>query len=187
MKATTVHRKLMNDLNWGRAEFLWPPCETDYRASKEREVHQINELYWNACLLKNTIHGVLEARSYTGVVCHSLLLLFFLWCWERLKAKGEEYGRGWDGWMASPIQWKWTWANSGRWWGTGRPGVLQSMGSQRQIRLSDWAHTHTHAHWNACRSLPAHLMHVEVPLRISLRWLIGVNEQYRVIQIYLFQ
>ena len=187
MKATTVHRKLMNDLNWGRAEFLWPPCETDYRASKEREVHQINELYWNACLLKNTIHGVLEARSYTGVVCQSLLLLFFLWFWERLKAKGEEYGRGWDGWMASPIQWKWTWANSGRWWGTGRPGVLQSMGSQRQIRLSDWEHTHTHAHWNACRSLPAHLMHVEVPLRISLRWLIGVNEQYRVIQIYLFQ
>ena len=22
------------------------------------------------------------------------------WCWERLKAKGEEDGRGWDGWMA---------------------------------------------------------------------------------------
>ena len=29
------------------------------------------------------------------------------------------------------MQWTWTWANSGRWWGTGRPGVLQSMGSQR--------------------------------------------------------
>ena len=28
-------------------------------------------------------------------------------------------------------QWAWTWANSGRWWGTERPGVLQSMGSQR--------------------------------------------------------
>ena len=25
----------------------------------------------------------------------------------------------------------WTWANSGRWWGTGRPGMLQSMRSQR--------------------------------------------------------
>ena len=33
--------------------------------------------------------------------------------------------------MASPIQWTWTWANSGKWWGTGKPGVLQSMGSQR--------------------------------------------------------
>ena len=33
--------------------------------------------------------------------------------------------------MASPMQWTWTWANSGRWWGTGRPGVQPSMGSQR--------------------------------------------------------
>ena len=33
--------------------------------------------------------------------------------------------------MASPIQWKWTWANSRRCWGTGRTGVLQSMGLQR--------------------------------------------------------
>ena len=30
-----------------------------------------------------------------------------------------------------PVQWTWTWANFGRWWGTGRPGRLQSMGSQR--------------------------------------------------------
>ena len=30
------------------------------------------------------------------------------WCWERLKAKGEEGCRGWDGWIASPIQWTWT-------------------------------------------------------------------------------
>ena len=44
----------------------------------------------------------------------------------------EERGdRGWDGWMASPTQWTWVWANSGRWWRTWKPGVLQSMGSQR--------------------------------------------------------
>ena len=53
------------------------------------------------------------------------------WCWERLKAGGEVGGRGWDGWMASPTQWTWAWPNSGRWWRTGKPGVLQSMGSQR--------------------------------------------------------
>ena len=34
------------------------------------------------------------------------------WCWERLRADGEKGNRGWDGWMASPIQWTWTWANS---------------------------------------------------------------------------
>ena len=33
------------------------------------------------------------------------------WCWEGLRTK-EEGNREWDGWMASPIQWIWTWANS---------------------------------------------------------------------------
>ena len=28
-------------------------------------------------------------------------------------------------------QWAWVWVNSGSWWWTGRPGMLQSMGSQR--------------------------------------------------------
>ena len=33
-------------------------------------------------------------------------------------------------WHHQP-QWTWVWVNSGSWWWTGRPGVLQSMGSQR--------------------------------------------------------
>ena len=53
------------------------------------------------------------------------------WCWERLKARGEEGNRGWDDWMASPTQWKWVWVSSGGWWWTRKPGVLQSMGSPR--------------------------------------------------------
>ena len=53
------------------------------------------------------------------------------WCWERLRAGGEEGDKGWDGWMALPTQWTWVWTNSGRWWRTGKPGVLQSLGSQR--------------------------------------------------------
>ena len=52
------------------------------------------------------------------------------WYWERLKA-GEGDNRGWDGWLTSPTQWTWVWVNSRSWWWTGRPGVLQSMGSQR--------------------------------------------------------
>ena len=59
------------------------------------------------------------------------------WCWERLKAGGEGDDRGWDGWMAWLTRWTWVWASSGSWWWTGRPGVLQSMGSQR-VR-HDWA------------------------------------------------
>ena len=53
------------------------------------------------------------------------------WCWERLRAGGEGGNRGWDGWMASLTQWTWVWANPKRWWRTGKPGLLQSMGSQR--------------------------------------------------------
>ena len=56
-------------------------------------------------------------------------LLFGRWCWERLKAEGDDRGR--DGWMASPTQRTWVWTSSGRWWRTGKPGILQSMGSQR--------------------------------------------------------
>ena len=39
------------------------------------------------------------------------------WCWEGLKAKGEEGDRVWDGWngqITSLTQWTWIWANSGR-------------------------------------------------------------------------
>ena len=57
--------------------------------------------------------------------------------WERLKAGGEGDDRGWDGWMAPPTQWTWVWVNSGSWWWTGRPGVVQSMGLQRVGH--DWA------------------------------------------------
>ena len=38
---------------------------------------------------------------------------------------------GWNGWMASLTQWTWVWVNSRSWWWTGRPGMLQSLGSQR--------------------------------------------------------
>ena len=65
------------------------------------------------------------------------------WCWERLKAGGEGDDREWDGWMASLTQWTWVWVNSESWWWTGRPGMLQSMGSQKlghdwATELTDW-------------------------------------------------
>ena len=41
------------------------------------------------------------------------------------------------GWMALPTRWTRVWVNSGSWWWTGRPGVLQFMWSQRVGH--DWA------------------------------------------------
>ena len=59
------------------------------------------------------------------------------WCQERVKARGEGGNRGWNSWMASLILGSWVWASSGSWCWTGKPGVLQSMGSQRIGH--DWA------------------------------------------------
>ena len=63
-------------------------------------------------------------------------------CWERLKAGGEGDDRRWEGWMASLPWWTWIWVSSGSWWWTWKPGVLQSMESQR-VR-QDWG---TELHW----------------------------------------
>ena len=58
------------------------------------------------------------------------------WFWERLRAGGEGGDRRRDGWMASLTQWTWVWESFRRWWWTGKPGVLKSMGSQRVEQ--DW-------------------------------------------------
>ena len=85
--------------------------------------------------------------------CEELTHLKRPWCWERLRAGGEGDDRGWDGWMASLTQWTWVWVGSGSWCRTGRPGVLQLMGSQR-VR-HDWA---TELNWPSsclfCSSSP---------------------------------
>ena len=66
--------------------------------------------------------------QYFGHWCRELTHWKSPWCWKRLRAEGEEGIRGWDGWMTSPKQWKWIWANLGRWWVMGKPDRLQSMG-----------------------------------------------------------
>ena len=56
---------------------------------------------------------------------------------RKTEGKRRRGSRGWDGWMASLMQWTWVWASSGSWWRSGKPGVLQSTGSQRVGH--DWA------------------------------------------------
>ena len=75
------------------------------------------------------------------------------WCWERLKGAGEGDNRGWDGWMASLTRWTWVWASFGSWWRTGKPGVLQSMESQR-VR-HDWV---TELNWLTRNAEQYHLV-----------------------------
>ena len=78
---------------------------------------------WNSNILATWYEGLTHLKR--------------LWCWERLRAGAKGDDRGWDGWMASPTQWTWVWVDSGSWWRTERPGMLQFMRSQR-VR-HDWA------------------------------------------------
>ena len=48
-------------------------------------------------------------------------------------------------WMASPKWWTWVWVGSRSWWWTGKPGMLQSMGSQRVGH--DWT---IELNWSRC-------------------------------------
>ena len=84
--------------------------------------------------------------------CEELTYLKRPWCWEGLGAGGEGDDRGWDGWMASPTQWKWVWVDSGSWWWTSLsitwPGMLQFMWSQRVGH--DWA---TELNWTELSDL----------------------------------
>ena len=69
--------------------------------------------------------------------CKELTHLKRPWCWERLKAGGEEDDRGWDGrwhhWL-----WTWVWASFNNWWRTRKPGVLQSIWLQTVGHDWDW-------------------------------------------------
>ena len=89
-------------------------------------------LLTNFSILKAIVFSVVTFSSNILVTwCKQLTLLQRPWWWERLRADGEEDIRGWDGCMASLMQWSWRWANFRRWCRTGRPDLLQFIGSWR--------------------------------------------------------
>ena len=74
--------------------------------------------------------GRTDAEAETPILGH------LMWRTDSLEktlmlGKIEGRRRGWDGWMASLTQWAWVLVNFGSSWWTGRPGMLQFMGSQR--------------------------------------------------------
>ena len=76
---------------------------------------------------------------------------------------GEDWGqegkveRGWNGWMTSLTQWASVWANSEKWWRTGKPGVLQFMGLQR---VRDNSVTEQHNFTNETKNFNALSKHI---------------------------
>ena len=142
-KAPRSYYKLVHFVN-----FTW----------RERSIHSLLAVFIDYSLHARSNQSILKEisckYSLEGLMlnwnsntlatwCEELTHVKRPWCWERLKLGGEGDDKGWDGWMASLIQWTWVWANSGSWWWTGRPDVLQSMGSQKVGH--DWA---TELNWS---------------------------------------
>ena len=114
-------------LNCGVGETLESPL--DYK--EIQSVHSKGNKSW-------IFIGRTDVEVETPVVWPLDMKSWFIWKDALKDSRQDDKGtRGWDGWMASPTQWTWVWGNSeSRWW-TGRPGMLQSMGSQRVG--DDWA------------------------------------------------
>ena len=71
-----------------------------------------------------SLEGLMLKLQYFGHLmgrANSLEKTLMLGKTEGRRRRGN---RGWDGWMASPIHRTWVWANSGRWWRTGKPGAV---------------------------------------------------------------
>ena len=115
-------------LNCGAGEDSWEllVLQRDQMSQSWRKV--ILNIHWKDwCWSSNT----------TAKWCEELTHWKRPHCWKSLRARGEEGDIGWDSHMASLTQWTWIWANSGRWWRTGKAGTLQPMGLQRAGH--DWA------------------------------------------------
>ena len=82
-----------------------------------------------ACLLEGLMLKL--KRQYIGYLMQRVDSFEKTLILGRIGGRRRRDNRGWDGWMASLTQWSWVWMNSRSWWWTGRPGVLQFMGSQR--------------------------------------------------------
>ena len=140
-------------LNRGVGELLrvlWPVGDQTSQSYRKSvlNIHWINWCWsWNSHIL--------------ATWCDKLTHWKRPWCWEILKAGGEGDKRGWDGWMASLIQWTWVWVSSRSWWWTGKHGVLQSMGLQSHIQLSDWtAKTPPFCPWPCLRFFTRHISRI---------------------------
>ena len=115
-----------------------------------------NWCFWTV-VLEKTLWEFLDCKE---IKPKSILNIHWKdWCWgsntlatyvkSQLIGKDPDAGKDWgqeekgvdrgDGRMASPTQWTWVWANSGRQWRTGKPGMLPIHGVIKNwTQLSNW-------------------------------------------------
>ena len=113
--------------NW--TDGLESPLDCKIKPIKGNQLKEINsEFSLEPLMLKLKLQYFSHLMWRADSVEKTLML-------GKTEGRRRRGSRGWDGWMASLTQWTWVWASSGRWRRTGKPGVLQSMGSQR-IRIT---------------------------------------------------
>ena len=101
------------------------------RRSSQSILKEISPEYWLEGLMQKL---KLQYFGHLMQMADSLEKTLML---GKIEGRRRRRDRSWDGWMASLTQRTWVWATSRRWW-TGKPGMLQSMGSQSQTQLSNW-------------------------------------------------
>ena len=107
---------------WCRRRFLRVPWTA--RRSNQSILKEINPEYsLEGLMLKLKLQYFGHLMRRTDSLEKSLML-------GKIEGGHRRGNGGWDGWMASPTQWTWVWVGSGSWWWTGRPGLLQSMGTR---------------------------------------------------------
>ena len=127
-------------LNCGVGEDSWESVD----CKKIKPVHPKGDQSW-------VFIGRTNAEAEAPGLCHLMwrtdslektLIVGKDWRQEE-KGKTEVEMVGWHHWL------RWVWVNSGIWWWTGKPGLLQSMGSQRVGH--DWV---TELNWTATLTYP---------------------------------
>ena len=142
-------------LNYGVGENSWESLGLQGDPTSPSSRRSVLSVHWKDwCWSWNS--------STLATSCEELIHWKRPWCWEGLGAGGEGDDRRWDGWMASLTRWAWVWVDSRSWQWTGRPGVLQFMGSQR-VGCS-WV---TELSWTtglSCTVLNTFLCSIHIPL-----------------------
>ena len=107
----------------------------EYKSRKSRNTWG-NWQMWSWCTKRSRSKANRVILQYFGQLMQgsdSLEKTLMLEMIEGGRRRGQHRMR----WMASPTQQTWVSVTSGSWWRTGKPGMLQPMGSQRVIY--NWA------------------------------------------------
>ena len=75
------------------------------RRSNQSNLKKINCEYW--------LEGLMVKLQYFGYLMWRASSLEKILMLEKIEDRRRRGHRGWDGWVASPAQWTWVWANLG--------------------------------------------------------------------------